>query len=229
MVTNKVIESNRKTWNKQQRLLRKILLDVDEHQQAITLFLQQHAVLHTATMAGTVAWSYEDALLDDMHETQVRRIPPNSEHSVAWLVWHIARIEDVTMNMLVAGAEQIYSTADWFDRLGASFYHTGNLMSAKDITELSATIDIQMLRDYRLSVGLRTREIAAGLNPEDLMRRVAPERLQRVLDVGAVLPEAQDLIDYWSRRTIAGLLLMPPTRHNFIHLNEALQVKKMIV
>jgi hypothetical protein len=28
----------------------------------------------------------------------------------------------------------------------------------------------------------------------------------------------------WLESTIAGLLLMPPTRNNFIHLNEALRI-----
>ena len=42
----------------------------------------------------------------------------------------------------------------------------------------------------------------------------------------AVLPTGNAVIDYWSGLTLAGLLLMPPTRHNFIHLNEALRLKQ---
>lgn len=59
-----------------------------------------------------------------------------------------------------------------------------------------------------------------------MKQKVGPKRLQRLLDEGAVLPEAQGLIDYWGQGTIAGLLLMPPTRHNFIHLDEAQRVKR---
>jgi hypothetical protein len=36
-------------------------------------------------------------------------------------------------------------------------------------------------------------------------------------------------VDYWSRRTVAGLLLMPPTRHCFLHLNEALRIKHALL
>ena len=43
---------------------------------------------------------------------------------------------------------------------------------------------------------------------------------------GAVAKEARDLIDYWGKRRIAGLLLMPATRHNLVHLNEALRLKR---
>jgi hypothetical protein len=32
----------------------------------------------------------------------------------------------------------------------------------------------------------------------------------------------------WSKRTVAGLLPMPPTRHNFLHLNEALRIKQKL-
>lgn len=42
---------------------------------------------------------------------------------------------------------------------------------------------------------------------------------------GAVIDEARWLIEYWSRRKIAGLLLMPPTRHNFVHLNKSMRIK----
>jgi hypothetical protein len=42
---------------------------------------------------------------------------------------------------------------------------------------------------------------------------------------GAVLPEAMEIINYWSSKTIAGLLLMPATRHCILHLNEAERIK----
>jgi hypothetical protein len=33
------------------------------------------------------------------------------------------------------------------------------------------------------------------------------------------------VIGYWGGLTGAGLLLMPPTRHNLVHLNEMLKIK----
>jgi hypothetical protein len=59
-----------------------------------------------------------------------------------------------------------------------------------------------------------------------LCLQLAPCRLDLVLQERAVVEEAKGIVDYWSKRTIAGLLLMPPTRHCFIHLNEALKIKK---
>ena len=75
-------------------------------------------------------------------------------------------------------------------------------------------------------VGRRTREIVAGLGPERLNQKVDPTRLDRVMAEGALIPAATGIRDYWSKRDIAGLLLMPATRHSLVHLNEALSLKR---
>ena len=70
------------------------------------------------------------------------------------------------------------------------------------------------------------REIVQQLEPQALKRKVDPSHLQQVWDEGAVVEAARGIVDYWGRRNIAGLLLMPATRHNLVHLNEALRLKQ---
>jgi hypothetical protein len=220
------IKSKRKYWNERQSELQSKLLGFEQHDQAVQLFLSQHAMLHSAGVSRTEQWSYEDEILNDITEEQARRIPHNCDHSVAWCIWHIARIEDVTMNVLVAGDSQILHGDNWLDELGAVTPTTGNAMDEAAVARLSAAIHIDALRAYRFTVGQRTRAIVQALRPEDLKSKVEPSRLQRLMDEGAVVEAARGLIDYWGKRTFAELLLMPPTRHNFIHLNEALRLKR---
>ena len=99
-------KAQRKTWNQQQKTLRAALTRSDDHQKAIELFLSQHAMLHAAAMSQSGLWSFADEIWRDLSEEAARRIPPNGEHSIAWIIWHLARIEDVTMNLLVAGSPQ---------------------------------------------------------------------------------------------------------------------------
>ncbi len=181
------IEFDRKSWNKQQTELRQMLSASDRHDEAIQLFLRQHAMLHSARMSQATVCSYEDQILDDMAEERVRRIPRNCEHSVAWLIWHLARIEDVAMNILVAGSPQILHQDNWFERLGVAARDTGNEMDAQGVVDLSAAIDIEALRAYRVAVGRGTREVVIQLVPEELKQKVDPARLQQVLDEGAVV------------------------------------------
>jgi hypothetical protein len=222
----KSTESYRRLLNRQQTELRRIMTGFDQHDRAIRLFLRQHAMLHSAQMAQTEPWSFEDAILNDMTEEQIRRIPQNCEHSVAWCIWHIARIEDVAMNLLVAGRPQILHRDNWLERMKMTVGDTGNAMDKQGMAALNATIDVDALRAYRLAVGHGTREIVQQLQPEALRQKVEPSRLQQVLDEGAVVKAASDIVDYWSRRNIAGLLLMPATRHHLTHLNEAYRLKR---
>jgi hypothetical protein len=222
----KEMESNQKLWNKGQKEFRQTLLSFDQHDEAIRLFLRQHAMLHSAKVSQSDAWSYEDEILDDMSAEQVRRIPRNCEHSVAWVIWHIARIEDVTMNLLVAGTPQLLHRDNWLERMKITIHHAGNAMDEGSMAELNATIDLDAMRAYRVAVGRRTCEIVKGLQPDALKQKVEADRLGKVWDEGAVVEAARGIVDYWSKRNIAGLLLMPPTRHNFLHLNEAARLKQ---
>jgi hydroxypyruvate isomerase len=201
------------------------MLDSDQHDEAMQLFFSQHAMLHSAKMAQLEQWSFEDAILNDMTQEQIRRIPHNCEHSVAWNIWHIARIEDVTMNMLVAGSTQILNQSNWKEKMKISVRDTGNVMNEEGVADLSEKIDIMALREYRVNVGQQTRKIVKRLQPVDLKRKVDIARIQNIKKEGAVVDAASDLLEYWRKRNIAGLLLMPATRHNLVHLNEALQLK----
>ena len=68
--------------------------------------MKKNSAKMAAKVAGAEPWSFEDAVLDDMTEERIRRVPRNCEHSVAWIIWHIARCEDITMNLLVGLKER---------------------------------------------------------------------------------------------------------------------------
>jgi hypothetical protein len=235
------MDTNRQQWNQGHQKLRRALAANDHHyspgvllEKAIEIFLDQHAMVHSAKlvlsevegMAKTRLWSFEDEVLNGMTEDQIRCIPPKSEHSIAWILFHLARIEDITMNLLIAGTPQLFVQDNWADRLNVNIFHSANSMDNRGVATLSAQVDVDTLRAYRQSIGRRTREIVKKLKPEELKQKANASRLQKVMEEGALLPEAIGILNYWSKRTIAGLLLMPPTRHNFLHLNEVLRIKQ---
>jgi hypothetical protein len=214
------------TWNKQQKALRAALFLPEEHDQAIDLYLSQHAMIHSAEMSGTGLHSFEDEIWQGLEDRCARHIPPGSEHSIAWCIWHLTRCEDITMNMLVAGAAQLLQKG-WLEKMRVTEHDTGNAMNADEMANFNAKIEIIELRGYRQTVGQRTREIIRALKPGDFKRKIDPQRIQQIKKEGAVLASQQWLLEYWGGQTIAGLLLMPPTRHSMVHLNEALRIKQM--
>jgi hypothetical protein len=220
------MDPNRKYWNSQQQVLRQALEKPGSHAQAIRLFLDQHAMLHTAPVSESGLHSFEDEVWEGLDEQDFRTIPPKGEHSIAWIFWHLTRIEDITMNRLVAGCPQIYDQAGWAERLGAPVCDTASAMDEAAVAALSRSLDMQALRDYRAAVGRATRHIVSQFQPGDFKKRVDPERIRQVQEDRGVAPEAGWLLEYWGGLTVAGLLLMPPTRHIFVHLNEAQKIKK---
>jgi len=222
------VNPNHKKWNNQQQVLRQLLKHREDHERTIQLFLDHHAMVHSAVMSGSGLWSFEDEIWQGLTEEQIRQIPTGGEHSIAWIFWHLSRIEDVTMNLLLAGRPQVLDEDKWFDRLGIPFRDTGNAMSGANIAILSDKLNIDALRSYRIAIGRRTRENVMQLPASQLAEKVDPERLNQILKEGAVVEEAHEVLEYWGGLTYAGLLLMPPTRHNLIHLNEGLRIKKKV-
>ena len=86
------MNANRQLWAQQQQRLRQALATKDQHQEAIRLFLSQHAMVHSASMAQSGAWSFEDEVLDGLAEKELRTRPAEQSNSIVWLLWHMARI-----------------------------------------------------------------------------------------------------------------------------------------
>lgn len=221
------MEANRKLWNTgQQKLLQ--ALAAKDYPFAVEQFMIQHAMVHSKRISRLGIWSFEDELWNGLTEKSIRTIPPKGEHSIVWILFHIARIEDITMTMLIAGTQQVFKCDKWAKKLKSTIHHSGNNMDDLDVARLSASLDVNALQEYRRSVGRRTRKIVRKIKQDQFEQKVEPVRLERLLKEGAMIEEALEIIDYWSKRTIAGLLLMPPTRHNYLHLNEAFKIKAKV-
>jgi hypothetical protein len=111
-------------------------------------------------------------------------------------------------------------------RLGTRFKDKGNAMGAAEIADLSLSLDLVALRRSRRKVGTRTQAILRGFGTERLKEKTSPERLGRILAEGGVL-EAEGsrwLHDFQGRKTVAGHILMPLTRHQLVHLNECRKI-----
>ena len=222
------LKTFRRNWSSDQKLLRDMLKTGSSLDKSQELFYSQHAVLHSQKMSGLDGWSYADEICTGLEVGQFRIIPEKEDHSLAWILWHISRIEDVTMNVLVAGGSQVYLQDHWKRKLASPIDHVGNLVNPGDLLNLTLNVNLKDLFAYRDAVGKQTRNIVSDLELEELGQKVQPDRLDRLVEEDAVLPGAEELLDYWGKRRIFEMLLMPPTRHILIHLNEALELKKIL-
>jgi hypothetical protein len=135
------MDPTRKQWFADQQALRKALKKPIQLETAQALFLKQHAYLHSNEVSGGSGASLEEEVWVGLDEAAFRCLPAGTEHSIAWCYWHLARIEDITMNLLVADTDQVYSASDWKLRLHAPFDDTGNMITPEDVRTLSEQVD----------------------------------------------------------------------------------------
>lgn len=87
-------------------------------------------------------------------------------------------------------------TQEWQNNIGVGMTDTGNAMKWHDVDRFDAVI--------------------------------GSEKRMRVLNQGVIIndPESLWLSDYWKEKTIVGLLLMPITRHQIVHIHDSFKIKQ---
>ena len=180
---------------------------------ATEFFLVRYAQVHQVLTDPAIA---------RLTEAQVRGRPHPGANTVAWLVWHMARVEDVGVNRFVADRPQVIEEG-WLTRLGVGRRDVGTGMSDAEVTDLSARIDLGALRGYWDAVTRRTPEVVASLRGSDLGAVVSEAQVRSVvLAEGAVAPGAEWLTEFWAKgRSRAWILAQTPLLHVYGHYFEA--------
>lgn len=195
---------------------------------ALQFFLREHALVHLPEVAdGEGGMSLEVFAVRGLSDEQLR-IRPHGFNSIAWLLWHITRIEDVTVNVVLAGRPQVLFEGGFYPRLNVAERDVGTGMTADEVGEFSDAVDLSGLRQYRTAAGRRTREIVAGLAPEVLDGVVDPVRVDQAASLGAFRPNATRLVDLWKGKSRAWLLYWPVVGHSHFHLGHARWVRKLV-
>jgi hypothetical protein len=110
--------------------------------------------------------------VEDADPTQILYRPAPDANSIAWLIWHVARVQDHHVAELL-GTDQIWIEGEWARRFGLAPdpSNTGYGHSAADVTAVQPDHP-DVLLEYLAAVDDRTRSMLAGLTPADLDRIV---------------------------------------------------------
>jgi hypothetical protein len=138
---------------------------------AATFFLLRHEPLH-ALMTDRIV-----ADLTDAHF----RARPHGLNSIAWLLWHVARGEDIGVNRFAYDREQVLDEGDWVTRIGADRRDLGTAMTTDEVSAFSARVDVGALRAYWQAVGQRTRETVQREGTAGWSEIVDPARIRYVI------------------------------------------------
>ena len=183
------------------------------------LFLEQHAAMHSAAVGGNKMSAAERAFAG-LSDEQMRVRPRDDLNSLAWLMWHIARAEDIIVNAVVVGRDQVFDQT-WMRRLGVARPDFGIGMTSPEVSELTRQVDLAALREYRDAVGHRTRELVGGFKPADWDGAVTADAVQRAAAAGCFGARTEALAKGFPGRPRTAVLSAIALFHSAGHMGEA--------
>jgi len=112
------------------------------------------------------------ALADARNGTpeQLHFVPANGSHSIAWCLWHTARVEDLIISGRCRQAPQVWNE-HWADRTGLPFGGMGTGMSDEEAIQIRIK-DVEAIRAYQEAVWKQTEEYLNSITDEDLQREI---------------------------------------------------------
>jgi uncharacterized damage-inducible protein DinB len=123
--------------------------------------------------------------VEDLDEDQLSHRPTPDANPIAWLVWHLARVQDDHVAD-VAGLEQVWTSQGYADRFGLPFdtATTGYGQTSEEVGRVRASSDL--LASYLSAVHAQTTAYLETVSADDL-DRVVDTRWRPPVTLGARL------------------------------------------
>ena len=187
----------------------------------LNLFLREHAAAHTRAVAEGDPFNM-DYLVEGLTETQFR-VHPHGLNSLAWIFWHISRVEDGFVSCIVLGRDQLFDQDRWAERLGVP---TRDVSTSKEKAgELSSSIDMGALLAYRDAVGRRTRDGLPALWPDLWDAPIEVADVRRAVAAGVCGEEVEQFLPGRPREAA---LYWWGLNHTLMHLGQVSMLQNMV-
>jgi hypothetical protein len=171
-----------------------------------------------------------DRLLAELTEAQLRA-RPGGQNSIAWLLWHVARAEDIGVNAFAYDRPQVFDEGEWAKRIGSGRRDLGTSMTSDEVTAFSASADVGALRDYWRAVGDRTLDTVRRDGAGSWDTPVDAARMSRIIradgDYGPRV-DPNRVETFYAGMTRAWAFGHLALTHSFGHFSEAGVVRGML-
>lgn len=172
----------------------------------------------------------EDTVWANLTASQLRSRPTPAHNPIAWVLWHMARCEDVAVNTVIRGSEEVLDREEWLSQLGITSRHIGTGATATEVDAISQTIHLDALRAYRAAVGRATQTWVASFDFDRLDKLVATEEAQHAIAKGDFGEQGGWVGPYWGKVpwTHATFLFWLAVEHNWYHIGEIWVIRSLL-
>ena len=121
------------------------------------------------------SWHYLTGATEGLTQEEIAWAPASHSNSIAFILWHVARVEDIWINSVIRQSAGIYRIQDWRERFGIpgrdmGFGYTEEQLQAWPVPKL------EDLQEYARAVHENTLAFLESLTPEMLLEIPRPEQ-----------------------------------------------------
>jgi hypothetical protein len=180
--------------------------------EATQMFLIRHKTMHARI----------GKLTEGLTEAQVRTPVHSAANPLAWHLWHVARIEDTAINLLISEEAQVFDDG-WRMRLNVVRCDAGVGMTMQEVVDLAVRIDLGALSAYWDAVGERTRTVVERLSARELDQVVSDKTIRDAVVIQHMVegPTGPRLQAFWKGMTKGFFLVYLPLTHIYEHIGQA--------
>jgi hypothetical protein len=177
---------------------------------AADFFMLRYEPLHT---------QLTERLFDNLTEP-LFRARPHRQNSIAWVLWHVARAEDMAVNAFAAKRPELIEI--WSKRIGWNARDVGTSMPSDEVSKLSTEVDMTGLREYWDAVGRCTTDYVKAHGSTGWGDPLDEALVQRIVhEEGDFRPDAAWVQPVYQGRCRGWLFAHFVLTHNYGHFYEA--------
>ncbi|VEU80439.1 DinB family protein [Haploplasma axanthum] len=171
-------------------------------------------------------WNMYEYVFNTLKEEEYKKKPIKQFKTIAYYLYHLNRIEDITLNTLIKDQEQIFYKNNYQERINSKLHTTGNELTLDEVEKFSERLNIKELIKYVKEVFENTNNYIKIVNYLDSRTLITSERKEKLLELGSVSNDSKAfwLVDYWCKKDYQGIMLMPFSKHHFMHLWNSISI-----
>jgi hypothetical protein len=152
--------------------------------------------------------------------------PGPDSGSVAWVLWHVTRHQDVALNAVVRGADDVLSGDRWRAELGVAAFAPGTGLSEGDDVDAAAALSLDAIDAYAEAVWATTAAWLGTVTADELER--VPDSTAALLRLGVDAQEYAWLYRMWDAKPVSFHVSWTTIGHGFNHLGELTQIRNRL-
>lgn len=171
--------------------------------------------------------TFERGVLNLVPKEQMVVRPNSTGNSIAWLMWHVARTEDVFVTTVARGEPQILQRDGWTERIGIDDYRIGTGLQDDEVDEFNKGVDVDGVDAYWQAVRTETLDWLQS-SPIEVLDEV-PDLAERLAKIPEIAPSiGPAVVQAWGGRPIGFHLSFVVISHGLIHVGEMQAIRGLL-